>query len=455
MSRAPSRPSPFAVFRNRSFRLVWTGQLISTAGDALTALAAGILVYRLTGTALSVGLMLVATSLPSLVLGLFGGVIADRHDRRRVMVACCSLQALFVGLIPLLLPRGVAWLYVLVALSSCAAQFYGPAFESVLPELASDDELAAANAFMSISTVGSTALGYAAAGLLAARLELSWVFALDALTFAAAALCLSRIAVARPAADEAPIRGTVLGDLRAGLGYLFGHRTLRAVLAVGLGFGLASGVLNTLTLPFTVGVLGASEAVFGVQEALTAVGFVAGSLLIATFADRLPERAWVASSLSALGLAALLYALAGTVPVAVLAFTLIGLFNSPATVAIRLVFQRQTPAALRGRVIGAYFVGVEGALVLGLAVGGLADVFSVRALLAVGALIVLFSGLAAAFLPGLKADAAAAGDEGGSAGLVGSAVPTVLPGVAPAPETPTRSGPTENGSARRRPGPRR
>jgi hypothetical protein len=65
MSQPAPQLSPFAVFRNRSFRLIWSGQLISTVGDALTALAAGILVYRITGSALSVGLMLMATSLPS------------------------------------------------------------------------------------------------------------------------------------------------------------------------------------------------------------------------------------------------------------------------------------------------------------------------------------------------------------------------------------------------------
>ncbi len=67
---APAQLSPFAVFRNRSFTLMWTGQLVSTIGSSLTSLAAGILVYRLTGSALSVGLMLMATALPTLLVGL-------------------------------------------------------------------------------------------------------------------------------------------------------------------------------------------------------------------------------------------------------------------------------------------------------------------------------------------------------------------------------------------------
>ncbi len=81
-----SRPSALSVFRNRSFRLLWTAELISAIGTALTSLAASILVYRVTGSAISVGLMLMATALPSLFVGLVAGVFVDRWDRKRIMI---------------------------------------------------------------------------------------------------------------------------------------------------------------------------------------------------------------------------------------------------------------------------------------------------------------------------------------------------------------------------------
>src|SRR5215211_160849 len=110
------RPSAFAVFRRRNFTLLWIAQLISVAGSALTALAASILVYRLTGSAFSVGLMLMATALPSLLVGLIAGVFVDRIDRKRIMVAADLTRAVLVFLIPSLLPYGVASLYVIVML---------------------------------------------------------------------------------------------------------------------------------------------------------------------------------------------------------------------------------------------------------------------------------------------------------------------------------------------------
>ena len=87
---AASRVGPFAIFRNRYFVLLWTGQLISTIGDALTSLAAGIIVFQVTHSILNVGIMLMVTSIPALVFGLVAGVFVDRFDRRTIMLASCA-----------------------------------------------------------------------------------------------------------------------------------------------------------------------------------------------------------------------------------------------------------------------------------------------------------------------------------------------------------------------------
>src|SRR5512143_1833322 len=111
-------PSPFAIFRRRDFTLMWIGQLISTMGSALTSLAASIYVYKVTGSAASVGLMLMATAAPSLIVGLIAGVFVDRIDRKKIMIAADLLRAVLVFLIPFLVPFSVAWLYVVVILTS-------------------------------------------------------------------------------------------------------------------------------------------------------------------------------------------------------------------------------------------------------------------------------------------------------------------------------------------------
>jgi MFS family permease len=214
-----SRPSAFAVFRRRNFMLLWLAQLISVAGSALTALAASILVYHLTGSALSVGLMLMASALPSLFIGLLTGVFVDRYDRQRIMIAADLIRALLVGAIPVLVPFGIAWLYAIVILSSVVGQFFNPAHAILLPETASDEELAAANAFMAISSFGWIAIGFAAAGLIAAQFPIQWAFYLDALSFLVSAICIWQIRTAPLAVEDRTTVATVLRNLRDGAAF--------------------------------------------------------------------------------------------------------------------------------------------------------------------------------------------------------------------------------------------
>jgi DHA3 family macrolide efflux protein-like MFS transporter len=100
VSSAP-RPSSLSVFKRRDFTLLWLAQLVSTAGSSLTDLAAGIWVYQQTQSALAVGLTLMATAVPSLFVGLLAGVYVDRHDRKRIMIATCLIQAVIVAIIAL------------------------------------------------------------------------------------------------------------------------------------------------------------------------------------------------------------------------------------------------------------------------------------------------------------------------------------------------------------------
>ncbi len=84
--RQGTSSGPLAIFRNRNFALLWTAQFITTMGGGLTMIASSILVYRLTGSAFSVGLMMLSASLPGLFAGLIAGVFVDRFDRKKIMI---------------------------------------------------------------------------------------------------------------------------------------------------------------------------------------------------------------------------------------------------------------------------------------------------------------------------------------------------------------------------------
>lgn len=242
---------------------MWSGQLISTMGSALTSLAASIYVYRLTGSALSVGLMLMATAAPSLLVGLFAGVFVDRYDRKRIMIVADILRALLVFLIPFLVPLSVAWLYVVVMLTSAIGQFFDPAFEIVLPEVASEQELASANSLMAISSFGSTAVGFAASGLIASAADINWAFYLDTLSFLFSAACVSLIRVKPMDAEQETSAATVIKNLRAGIRQVYESSILRSLFTVMAFVLIAFGLSNALLLPFAVKALQATEFEYG------------------------------------------------------------------------------------------------------------------------------------------------------------------------------------------------
>ena len=200
-------PTAFSVFRNRNFTLLWSSELVSQIGTALSSLAAAIWVYQLTGSSLSVGLMLIASVAPSLLVGLVAGVFVDRMDRRRIMIAANLIRAVLVLLIPFLLPHNIAWLYILTLCSNAVGQFFSPAHASLLPEVASDEELTAANSMMAISSFGSMAVGFAASGFIAGTASIEWAFYLDSLSFVVSAIFVYPAACARPRAGGRDHRG--------------------------------------------------------------------------------------------------------------------------------------------------------------------------------------------------------------------------------------------------------
>ena len=371
-------------------------------GSALTSLAASILVYRLTHSALSVGLMLMATAAPSLLVGLFAGVLVDRFDRKTIMITSDLLRAVLVFLIPFLVPHNIIWLYVIVLVTSAIGQFFDPAHESVLPEVASEQELAAANSLMAISSFGSTAIGFAASGLIAGATDIRWAFFLDAASFVFSAVCISLIRFKPLQPQEDTSIAMVLKNLQAGLRQLFDTPILRSLFTSQVPIQAAFGLASALLLPFALQALKATEFEYGLQEGLTSVGFVLASLLLAGLFDRLREGAWMAFGFLGMALTYMAYSFMHSIPLAIGIVFVSGFCNAPASIARRLVVQRNTPREMRGRVNSVFFVSRDVLFLVGMAAAGLADFINVRIMYFSSAVLILAGLLLVLVLPGLR-----------------------------------------------------
>jgi MFS transporter, DHA3 family, macrolide efflux protein len=398
--------SMFAIFRKRDFSLMWSAQLVSTIGSSLTDLAAGILVYRVTESALNVGLTLMVTAIPTLFVGLFAGVFVDRFDRKRILLASDLLRGLLVLSIPFAVESfGLIALYVILFMAATVRQFFDPAWESVLPEIASDEELAAANSFLSISSFGSTAVGFALAGFLA-HIDIYLPFYIDALTFLLSFVLVLGVRISKVSHEDSTTVGVVLDNLKTGVRFLWGTPLLRSSLIVNLPVLFAFGLWNVLLLPMAIGELNASEFEYGLQEGLTSVGFVVSALLMAKYADRLREGQWMVIATIGMGFFGVFYGFATNIWFAIAMVVGSGFLNSPLGIARRLILQKNTPREMRGRVFSAFSVSRDVVFLAGMALAGLADVLPIRGLVIAASLILIGSGVLTQLMPGLGTPAA-------------------------------------------------
>ncbi len=383
------------------FRRLWIGQAISELGDGMTGLALVVVVSRLAGTMSAVALMTILTSLPQVLLGLHAGVLVDRWDRRRVMIACdLTRAALVAGLLLVQEPSRLAWVYGLAIAQAAASVFFEPARTAFIPALVAEPMLLAANGFSQSTRVVSTTAGAALAGLLLVLPHGSnRVFAIDALSFAISALTLASIRVrARAAASlgaEPDARHGLAAELSDGLRLLFRSRTLVGLLTTFTITLLGMGAVSVLFVPYMLHDLHASTIAIGFVRAAQTLGMLLGGALLAGPASRLaPTRVL---TLGIAGLAPCL-ALMGLAPhwLALLPLlALCGVCSSAIQAGNVTLLMHAVPDAARGRVESALDTLLVAVMLIAMAGAGvLGDRFGARAVFVLAGVLALAGGLA-------------------------------------------------------------
>jgi MFS family permease len=182
------------ALRERQFRLLYTGQTFSNLGSALVPIALAFAVLDLTGSATDLGLVLLASRLPQVLLVLAGGVVGDRLPRRRVMLASDLVRCATQATTAVLLATGTARLWQLLALQvahGAAAAFFDLAATGLVPQTVSPGRLQRANALMGLSRSATGILGQIGAGVLVATVGPALALAVDAASFAVSAWSLA------------------------------------------------------------------------------------------------------------------------------------------------------------------------------------------------------------------------------------------------------------------------
>ncbi len=214
MSKPRLRADLTPLRESRDFRLLYTSRTVTALGTQATEVALLVQARQLTGSTVAVGLLGAVELVPLVVFGLYGGVLADRFDRRRMMRWCEAALGVCAALLMLnaLAPRPAVWpLYVITALMMALAALQRPSLDASIPRVIPRDQLTAASALMSMSQNVSVIGGAALGGVLAAGPGPQFVYGLDTVSFAASFcfLCLVR---PLPATGEQAPAGTGLAQ---------------------------------------------------------------------------------------------------------------------------------------------------------------------------------------------------------------------------------------------------
>jgi MFS family permease len=362
--------------KHRNFRLFFTGQVVSVSGTWMQNVALAWFVYELTHSPLAVGILTFFRFSPQTLFGLFAGVLADRFDNRRLMIATQSgSMAVAIALAALALSGAAeVWhLYALALLAGIAQVFDSPGRHALVYQLVGRAELPNAIALNTSVFNASRIIGPGIAGILIASVGVGACFLLNAFSFVAVLMALllmnTRELHAVERAEQSP---TLLRGVREGLAYARADRRISLVLLLVLVVGTL-GVNNGVILPVLAAELHAGPEVFGLLSAMFGVGALLGALATATL-GRASWKALLAGT-TAFGLAMLMVAPQSTVA-ACCAFLLVAgmgftLWSSNSNSLLQLT----APDHLRGRVVSLYLFAFHGlAPAGGLLIGWLIEV---------------------------------------------------------------------------------
>ncbi|MFC4008081.1 MFS transporter [Nonomuraea purpurea] len=285
--------STFHPLAAKDFRRYYLGQTASMFGDSLTPLAIAFAVLHLTGSPIDLGIVVLSTRLPIVVLTLLGGAAGDRFSRRTVMLVADLTRFAAHGATALLLLTGVAQIWMLVALQLLAgagSAFFNPAAVGLVPSLTSKEGLQAANSLLSISRSATSILALGVAGALVALVGPGWAILLDALTFLVSAAFLYGLPRA-VAAERLAATGGLLKSIGGGMAEV-GRRTWLWVWIIHIALANALVVSPALVLgPYVADQhLGGAPAWSAIGIAY-AVGGLTGGVVSARWRPRRPMAA--------------------------------------------------------------------------------------------------------------------------------------------------------------------
>ena len=351
------RVTSLRPFAQRDFTLVWVAALVSNVGSWMQTVAVGVLITDLTGRAGWTGLVAAAAFLPIGLLSPVGGAIADRVDRRRLLLGTAVVEAGFAAALAVVVASGLtsaALVTLLVLGGGCMMALGLPAFQAILPDLVPREDLLAASSLGLAGYNLGRVVGPALAGLVLAAGSFTWAFVINAASFGAVvlALLIVRIPDLPPSDEQGGIWGRIVTGARAALAEP-GCRLSIATIAV---TALFLSPFIALVPAIAIKLFDSGETGTSVLITAQGAGAVAGAILLAPAARRWGRRRLLVGNLIVLPLLLAAYGASPNLAVATVAILAVGMAYVGVLSGLGTVVQLRAPATLRARILSLYMV---------------------------------------------------------------------------------------------------
>jgi MFS family permease len=356
-ARPQRRPiNPFRTLQvHRNFRLFWVGQTVSLIGTWMQQVGQGWLALELTNSALLVGVVSAAGSLPVLLLSLYGGVIADRHNKLRIVIICQALLLLeAVGLwwFTWAGRMNFGWLLALTTVGGVISAFEIPARQAMTVELVSRDDLVDAIALNSGGFNLARIVGPSIAAIVLSKFGLAWCFGINAVSYFAVLTSLARIKLP----PWSPVQHLVspYEELKHGLNYIRSTRSVSGLMGVIAIYSIFGFQYLTMMPVVARDVLHTGASGYGLLLTFVGIGALTGALSLAGLGGRIRRgRLFNATAYAFAGIT-ILFSLVRSVHVAAFVLVFLGLTMLINGALANGILQSVVPDELRGRVMATY-----------------------------------------------------------------------------------------------------
>ncbi len=393
MNAKKTRRGTFDSLRNRNYRLYMSGQLISVSGTWMQTVGLSWLVLKLTGSGVDLGAVMAAQFLPVLLLGVVGGLVADRVNKRKLIVATQSSLALASLVLGILTEMGSIqmWMiYIISAWLGVTNSVDNPARQSFVSEMVEKKSVANAVSLNAVVMNSARIIGPGIAGVVIYTLGTGSLFLANAVSFIAVIVALLSMRPAELHSSEKVVRSR--GQLREGFRYVWSTRRLRVPLLIMVLVGTFAFEFQVSLPLFASSTFHKGAGTYAAFMSFMGVGAVAGGLLAATFPQTSIKR--LAYAALGFGVLILLVALMPNSPAAMIAMIPMGAASMLCVSIANAALQLNSDPAMRGRVMSLFTIAFQGSTPIGAPIVGFIGQHSgARYSVAVGGIASLLAGI--------------------------------------------------------------